>query len=590
MIPASGYYGLLDPRACLAGADFETVNLPLPTLSCAGRWLGVWEGGALQVEYDDDDGRWLAFHGAIYNQKDLLRKLDLPENTSIVRLLLQAWARWPDDWTNRLDGLYVIAHWTGNGRDLTLRRDSSGALGLFHARTASGGIAFATHLGTLVRLPGVNRKLSRQGLHEYLRLLDIAPPNTIYEGVRAVSPGEGVMLDVQRPGIETVIQPPTFPTIEAPFDAAVAELETTLQEGIDHRLSGAAHPAAFLSGGVDSALICALASRQRPELETLTVGFDGAGFDETPVAQAIAEHLGLRHRVLRFGRDELLNALERAGRYAEQPMADPAEPATLLAFDLARQDYDVVLDGTGADDLVGAMPPRHVRVAVDYAACLPLSLRRQIAAALPHVPGLAGYAPLFDFEHPAETMMRWHGFRRPEIEALCGEPVSLEQTRFYETFGRFNNRGEHFARYSALVETMPGDRLAQAALISGLDIRFPYWATEVEAYLRGLPVSHRWRQDEPKRILRALLARQIPRNLWDLPKHGFDFPLLEFLRAQDFQVVSRYLSKDLWRQWQVVAPDLVDQYAQRFRAGETRLMFRIWALVVLAAWLEGHFD
>lgn len=480
-------------------------------------------------------------------------------------------------------------HWTGEGRDLTLHRDASGALGLFYARTAPGGIGFSSHLGTLVHLPGISRRMSRQGLHEYLRMLDIAPPNTIYEGVRAVPAGKGVVLDALRPDIEIVLQPRTVQSIDVPFDDAVTELETRLSASIGRRLDGASHPAAFLSGGVDSSLICALAARHRPDLQTVTVGFEGAAYDETPIAQAVASHLGLSHQVLRFGRDDFLGALTKAGRHAEQPMADPAEPATLLAYERVQGAHNMVLDGTGADELAGAMPPRHVRIAVDYSARLPVALRNWLSGNLPRLPGLAGYVPLFDFEHPAETMMRWHGFRRQEIEALCGEPVDLTQIRFLQVFERFK-RADHYSRYSALVEALPSDRLSQSALMTGLDVRYPFWDSEVEAWLRGQPQAYRWRPDDPKHILRALLARHVPRNLWDVPKHSFDFPLVEFLCAEDFQLVRRYLLNGGWARWQVLAPELVADYGHRFIAGDLTLSFRIWALVVLAAWLEGHVE
>lgn len=589
MIHASGFYGILDPGGSLTRDDFNLSDLPSPRCVPAGGWLGLWEGGPLDVSLGAVEGRYLAFHGALYNRRELLRQLDLPEETATEQLLLESLARWPSDWTDRLDGLYVLAYWTGEGRDLTLRRDASGALGLFYTRTASGGLAFSSHLGTLVRLPGIRRRVSRQGLHEYLRMLDIAPPNTIYEGVRAVPAGEGVALDARRPEVETVRPPRTFPLIETPFDDAVTELEARLTASVGRRLDGTTRPAAFLSGGVDSSLICALAARQRPDLQALTVGFEGAGFDETPVAGTVAAHLGVRHQVLRFGREDFLGAVARAGRHAEQPMADPAEPATLLAFEQAQQSHDVVLDGTGADEAVGAMPPRHVRMAVAYMAYLPANLRRWLSAALPLLPGLAGYVPLLDFEHPAETMMRWHGFRRQEIEALCGEPVNLAHGRFYEVFARFP-RNAHYARYSALMEALPCDRLSQAALATGLDVRFPFWDPEVEAWLRGQPLAHRWREGSPKHILRALLARHVPRMLWDLPKHSFDFPLLDFLSADNHQVVHRYLLHDRWTHWQVLAPERVAEYGHRFIAGERSLCFRVWALVVLSAWLEGHFD
>lgn len=587
MKPPSGFYALLDPCGRLARDAFDAAATPRPL--CPGAWGDAWSSAGHEAAIETAGGRTLAFHGIVHNRPALAEALGVPADISTAALLLRAWAAWPSDWAERIDGLYALAHWTGQGEDLMLRRDASGALGLFYARTADGTLAVSSHLDTLLRLPGMRRRLARRGLHEYLRLLDIAAPNTIYEGVRAVPAGEGVRLDARRTEIEIPLPPPAPAAVEVTFDDAVAQLESCLQASIARRLAGAERPAAFLSGGVDSALICALAAHLRPGLPTLTVGFEGEAFDETPVARAVATHLGLPQRTLRFGRADLLDALARAGGDAEQPMADPAEPATLLAFEAARHEHDVVLDGTGADEAVGALPPRHARVAAAWTSRLPLPLRRTLAATLPRLPGLAGYAPLFDFEHPAEVLMRWRGFRRQEIEALCGEPVSLAHLRFIETFERFP-RGDHFARSRALMDAMPSDRLSQAALATGLDVRFPFCDPQVEAWLRGQPQAHNWQAGEPKRILRALLAQHVPRPLWDLPKHSFDFPLPDFLRTDDCQVVRRYLLHARWADWHALDPDRVADYAHRFIAGEPDLHFRIWALVVLAAWLEGHAD
>jgi asparagine synthase (glutamine-hydrolysing) len=572
------------------------------------------------------DSRWLAYHGMLHNRAELAARLGLPGEVPLDALLLAAWANWPDDWTRRLDGVWVVAHGQLNSGTISLRRDPSGALGLFYRQCEDGGLAFACRLDALTRPPARPPRPAPPGLHEYLRLLDVAAPNTIYERIQAVPPGEGIELsvdgagrmvtlsvhghsaalgDVGCAGHERFPLPPRWRgasraagatcTVTSPAlvgrplseAAATDELGRCLTQAIGRRLEGVERPAAFLSGGVDSALICALAARQRPDLTAITVGFEGVDYDESPVASAIARHLGIRHEVLRFGRDALVQALALAGGRAEQPMADPALPVTLLAFDWAKGRFDAVLDGTGADELVGAMPPRHLRVAVEWGARLPTGLRRRIARGLGGIPRLASYRPVFDFEHPAEPLMRWHGFRREEIEALTGQAVSLEQTRFCQVFRRFPPSA-HYERYSALLETLPCERLTQAMLITGLDVRFPYWNPEVEALLRGLPRDLRWRPESPKHILRALLARHVPQGLWDAPKHGFDFPLHEFLTAEDFRLVRRYLLEADWKRWELLSAEGVAGYARRFMAGEPGLTFRVWALVVLAAWLEGH--
>jgi asparagine synthase (glutamine-hydrolysing) len=167
--------------------------------------------------------------------------------------------------------------------------------------------------------------------------------------------------------------------------------------------------------------------------------------------------------------------------------------------------------------------------------------------------------------------------------------VSFAQTQFYRTFQRFP-RHAHFERYGALINAMPCDRLNQAMLISGMPVRFPFWDAATDRYLRQLRTDYRYLPGQPKRILRALLARYIPPQIWDRPKHGFDFPLGEFLAAEDFALVRRYLDGGRWRQANVLAYDRVQLYARQFIAGDTRLTFRVWALVVLGAWLEKHDD
>jgi asparagine synthase (glutamine-hydrolysing) len=352
-------------------------------------------------------------------------------------------------------------------------------------------------------------------------------------------------------------------------------------------VAGLHRPAAFLSGGVDSSLICALARSVDPHTTAVTVGFEGARYDEAPVAHAVAEHLQMAHEVLRFDRAQCIHATETFCRQSEQPFADPAAPPTLLALEHCRERYGAVLDGTGADESVGVMPPRHVRVAVQYADRLPRYIRGLVVALMGRLPGLRSYTPIFDFEHPAELMIRWQGFTRHEIEALCGAPVSFEHTHFFGTFARFP-RGAHFERYSALDDAMPNDRLHQAAGMTGASVRFPYFDGRVDAFIRSLPIDYRYQPSAPKRILREMLARHVPRALWDAPKHGFDFPLREFLHGEDFALVRRYMDEGRWRQWGLMAPERVTDYGRRYVAGEERLMFRVWTLIVLAAWLEGH--
>ncbi|GMV45431.1 MAG: asparagine synthetase B [Pseudomonadota bacterium] len=534
-----------------------------------------------------EHGPRIWFDGELHNLPELRRTLGLDGAATLAQVLAAAWRRWGERIGEHLNGVYALV--LADEQGALLLRDASGLRSLYADTTRPGELWFASALGPLMRRPGARRRLARASLHEYLRLGDIAAPRTIFEGVQAAEPGvpwrwseEGLQLAAQESARAAAEPPPDF-------EAALDALDALLRAALARRLEGAQRPAAFVSGGVDSALLCALAAPQRADLTALTIGFDAGELDESAIAHRIAQHLGLRHEVLRFGRAPCLQAFERLARDADQPMADPATPVTVLAFDHCRERFDAVLDGTGADEAVGLMPLRHARVAVAYAAHLPLPLRRGLTALLRLAPRSAPYARITDFEHPAEALMRWWGFRRAEIEALAGEPVSLAGTRFVRTFERYA-RGAHFERYSALYDAMPCERLNQAERVSGLAPRFPYADPNVDRHLRQLRTDYRWLPGQPKRILRALLARYVPAPIWDMPKHGLDFPLHAFLAADGHALVRRHLDAARWRERGVLDGALVARYAARYIAGDAALAFRVWSLVMLGAWLEAHDD
>lgn len=545
------------------------------SLRAPGDWQGrTWSadpGGASQASAGAVQ---VLFHGWLAGRHD--------GAPSPAARLAAAWAGRRAELLATLDGLYAFAVW--DGRSLWLGCDRSGLTHLYVDRSQPGCVHVASHLPTLLARRGGRPLLARGALHEYLRLGDVAAPATCWEGIESLP--AGTLLCIGADGEEHT--PPADAPAAPPdcFDDALHRAGELLDRAVADRLHGARRPALFLSGGIDSALIAASAARLRPDTVALSIGFGQAPFDEAGRAAAIAAHLGLAHRVLRFGDEALTDAFHTMGRAFEQPSADPANPVTLLAFEAARAGHDVVLDGTGADEALGMMPPRHVRLAVQWVAPMPAALRRTGLALLRRSPW-AGYAPIVDFEHPADTMVRWQGFTRPEIETLCGETVSLDHTRFFRTFSS-HARTAHFQRYSALLDAMPCERLTQASIATGLVPRYPFAGSALDAFLRGLPQAQRWREGEPKRILRALLAARVPRALWDQPKHGLDFPLEAFLRGGGRPLVTRLLDPARWTADGVLRPEAVAALARRWQAGEGGLLFRTWRLLVLRGWLDAR--
>ena len=171
---------------------------------------------------------------------------------------------------------------------------------------------------------------------------------------------------------------------------------------------------------------------------------------------------------------------------------------------------------------------------------------------------LKPYIPLVGFDDPEELLMRWPGWTRRELETLCREPVSLRHTRFYRVYASFPRRA-HWQRYSALLGSLPDDRVHQASRLTGLQVRFPFFDAGVRSLVESLDQGLRFLPGEPKRVLKAALARRVPRSLWDVPKHGFDFPFADLLAAQRFALVREYLDPARVAAWGLFDPEPVRQ-------------------------------
>lgn len=493
------------------------------------------------------------------------------------------------------NGQFSLALWDRHARELLLFRDDSSARSLYFVQRPGGALAFATRLDLLIASGAAGRRLSRRSLHEYLRFLDVSTPNTIYEDVYSVEPG--VLYRFGDRGLVRQEGPAAPPAAQGgTLEDAAGTLDRLVTDAVAARLAPEGTTVTFLSGGVDSSLLCAAAATlDRERIEALTVGFQETGFDESVIASRVAAHLGVRHHVLSYTMQAYRDAFESFTAGIEYPFADPGGVPSLLAFRAAREIGRVALDGTGADTLFGVMPARHQRLAVQFGALLPRRVRGMTARWIKLLPGLRGYAPVIDFDDPEEILIRWRGWSRSAIEDLCGEPVSLAHTRFYRLFQTFP-REAHLKRYSALLGNLPDDRLHQAALLTGLDVRFPYFDRTVTGWVQALDQGLRYHPGEPKRVLKAVLARQVPRSLWDQPKHGFDFPFLTLMRADDCALVRHYLDPALTRRWGLFRQDRLEAAAAEFiHSGGTSAFadrspaFRVWALVVLFAWLENHF-
>ena len=505
----------------------------------------------------------------------------------------------------RFEGAWAAAVLDRESGALHLLRDPFGIRRLFFAQKG-GWIAFSTQIRPLLQLPGVSRDLAREHLAEYLSFRYVHAPRTLLRDIQALPAGHRLEVTPGAPGEALrVSMAPWFslrystPWSRPPDDAdALAELERRLNRSVAARASGKERVGVFLSGGLDSSAISAVAARLGP-VHTWTVGIEDAEDDELPYASRVANLLRTHHEVVRINPASYRDAFDRIVAGADQPVTDPAAIPQLLLAEAAKQTVDVILSGDGGDEIFGG------RMVGAIAAQLPLSrlLSRLPGPALalaaralgsrrpelhdPTLPvGLArriGGLQIFDRDARSH-LIRDPGWVRPGVRLACLEPF------YREVASDPINEILH----AWLRGRMAEDGLARsglAASISGLSLREPLLDRDLVTFCAGLPGAWKVRRSKldtggaiTKWPLRELLRPILGRSLVNRPKRvlpgpwkrWFEGPLQGFMqdRAND-------LREDRAR---LFLPGAVDALLRQMQQPGTDV--KVWTLIFLDAWIR----
>jgi asparagine synthase (glutamine-hydrolysing) len=322
------------------------------------------EGGRQPMADMARPSRRLVFNGEIYNHHQLRKVLishghRFASHHSDTEVILPLYAEHGDRFVDHLRGMFALALYDGQQRRLIMVRDRMGQKPLYWTRTDRH-FAFASELKALMPLPGVSRQIDLTAIEHYLALGYIPAPRTIFRGISKLPPActMSVPLDPALPLEEPRRYwhlPDPQPANAAGAPARIDQLRQTMAEAVSLRLEADVPLGFFLSGGLDSSIVLALARQARPQgtLRTFTMAFDQPGYDESALAATMAAHVGAEHTVLNVRSESIEEMLAAVCRAADEPLADASAVPTWLLSRAARQHVTVILSGDGGDELFG---------------------------------------------------------------------------------------------------------------------------------------------------------------------------------------------------------------------------------------------
>ena len=543
--------------------------------------------------FSDPTGRiWMSGNGAIYNAhavRERYAAYPYRSQSDIEPLLplyldrgLAAFAE--------IDGMFALAIRDGRSGELILVRDRAGEKPLFW-RSVDGEIWFASEIQALLT-EGGRPQLDGAALVDYVHLGYPREPLTLFADVFKVPAGTAAVFAGTRPSIHRYWHPEEIGTADIDAETAGLELERLLIAAVDSQIVADVPVGVFTSGGVDSALLAALARRRLERLPTFTVGFRDPSFDERGPAARLARVLGSEHVEIGVGDAELLEAFEVMTSGVAEPIADPAILPTYLLAREARRHVGVVLSGEGADELFGGYPTYLGHQIARWYCLLPAAARRLVR-------GGVGMLPVSHAKVTVEYLLRrfvahaeqglverhvsWFGTGLPSgvLAPRYRAPLTLEPDVAADPL--------HQVMLFDYRTYLPDNLLAKidrATMLVGLESRAPFLDRGVASFGLGLPSHLRVRGLRAKWLLKRVADRYLPGDTVGLRKRGLSVPIADWLNGGLRLETDRLLDRGRLQDGGIFDAAQVGRILGEHRAGNANHARGLWPLVIFERWRE----
>lgn len=529
----------------------------------------------------EDGENVITFNGEVYNFTELRQEFEESgvrfRTGTDTEVFLKGMQQEGLKFLERIDGMYAIAYYDAHSRQLILARDAFGEKPLYY--TAQNGIfAFASELHALAIIPDFDDAIDDAAVANFLAFQYLPTPTTIYRSVHRLPPGSYLILEADgriRSGRHFAFQPNGDDQSHRSIDDLADELEEILVRSIRRRLVSDVPLGAFLSGGVDSSLVCALVTRRlNRSLKTFSIGFTDAEDSEHLYARQMAEHIGTEHHEKMLS-PEVMDLAQLIGRVLDEPNGDSSCLPTYLLSQFARESVTVALSGDGGDELFGGYGRYFITVDED---------RRE----------MAGDTQLSWWRPAMAYFPRVMVFPKAELSTLFPSlPLDC-----HLTISALEDRLER--REKSLLDSLreidaetylPGAVLPKVDRMSmqhSLEVRAPLLSPEVARFAARLTSAQCYDGNgQGKLVLKRLAGRYIPMDWLARRKMGFGLPMTLWGKESLLPSARRLLLDETQGQllrW-IPVPLLrtfLDAQKQSFST------YRVWSLMILEIWLRSH--
>lgn len=500
---------------------------------------------------EDASGRYvIVFNGEIFNYRSIRSRLNAKgyqfANETDTEVLLYAWIEWGESIVNELNGFFAFAIYDKHEQQLTLVRDRYGIKPLvyFHQDNTC---FFASELKALMEFD-IPAKIDKLSLNLYFQLTYIPPPHTIYVGIKKLRPGH--LLRIKNGVIEEVEYykiPYLEKTSHSSFEKAKQQVRETLTQSVIDRLVADVPLGTFLSGGIDSSIVSLIAAKEISDLSTFSIGYrDHPFFDETHYAELVAKKYHTNHHTFRLSNQDLLDHVAEVVDYIDEPFADSSALPLYLLSRLTKKHVTVALSGDGADEIFSGY---NKHAAWQMAA--QKGLKNGIFSAMSPLFKLAPQSRNSFFSNKFRQLNRYADSLKLKLNDRYWFLASFQQAAFrgqllnstyFEDLEGFTKNFLDFpdadlnrVLHHDVKLVLSGDMLPKVDMMSmanSLEVRVPFLDYRLVSLAFQLPATFKIKGADRKHVLKEAFRNELPPELYQRGKHGFEVPLLDWFKNQ----------------------------------------------------------
>lgn len=573
---------------------------------------------ANQPMFDAERRYVIIYNGEIYNYRELKRMLENRYHVkftthSDTEVLLYAYIHLREKCLDKLNGFFAFAVYDMRKQEIFLARDRFGIKPLYYYLDDDK-FLFASEMRSIISF-GIEKSINFSSLMLYLQLNYIPAPFTILDGVHKLMAGHYIRIKRKDVEIKKYYHLPV-PGKERPDSKIDAknEIKKLLEDSVRQRLVADVPLGVFLSGGIDSSLITAIASRHKGDLNTFSIGYTAAPyFDETKYARQVADYFGTFHHTFRLSRDDLFQHVNDILEHIDEPFADSSAIPVYILSKYTREHMTVALSGDGADEVFSGYN-KHLAFLQSQKKSMKNQLIRNLGPVWGFLPQSRNN-PVFNTFRQLDRYSRGlktKGSDRYWIWAsLMGDKQAGKMilpdkiySKHYDDLSNFKNEmtsgisGEFEMNqilHTDMRLVLPNDMLYKVDMMSmafGLEVRVPFLDHRLVEAAMVLPSEYKINPHQQKIILREILTEYIPGNLAQRPKHGFEVPLLNWFRKELKSTIQEdLLSHQFIREQEIFEPGAISRLIRKlFSPGPGDAHAHIWALIVFQSWWKKYFN